>query len=256
VSARHSRRRRKGRSFCLRFVGLDVLFLANDADPGADRLAETLHAGGYVVRRATRAAEAEHLFHGGAAELLIADADLLDGEALTRILRERPGHPVVGWLARASSDRSAELLEWGAADVLSATMGDREVSARVSAALRTDGENPSTVYGPLAIDEETAEVRWEGSEVRLTRRERQVLQALAAAAGRTVRRDRLYRQVWGYAMARGDRSVDVNVKRLRAKLANAAGGRLEITTQPGVGYRLELREPDVVDPQPLVVTSL
>ena len=58
------------------------------------------------------------------------------------------------------------------------------------------------------------------------------MQALATSAGRTVRRDRLNRQVWGYAMARGDRTVDVNGKRLRAKLAGVARGRLEIRTQP------------------------
>ena len=59
-------------------------------------------------------------------------------------------------------------------------------------------------------------------------------------------REILYKRVWGYAMARGDRSVDVNVKRLRGKLAKVAGTALEIKTQPGIGYRLELaaeREP-------------
>jgi DNA-binding response OmpR family regulator len=237
---------------------LELLFLANDADPAAGRVADALGAAGYFVRRLDRAAEAEHLLHAGAAEALIADADLLDGDMLSRMMQDRPAQPVIGWVGRASSDRIAELFEAGANEVLDDGMGASELAARVSAALRASSAGLRGIaFGPLEIDEESGEVSWDGVELRLTRRERQVLQALAAAAGRTVRRDRLYRQVWGYAMARGDRSVDVNVTRLRAKLAEPAEGRLEITTQPGVGYRLELRDPAAVaETQPTAVTSL
>jgi DNA-binding response OmpR family regulator len=72
----------------------------------------------------------------------------------------------------------------------------------------------------------------------LTPRERDVLYVLARASGATLRREAIYRAVWGYAMARGDRSVDVNVKRLRDKLAAEVGAPLSIETEPGVGYRL------------------
>ena len=65
----------------------------------------------------------------------------------------------------------------------------------------------------------------------LTARETEVLQVLAAAHPRPVRREVVYRMVWGWAMPRGDRTVDVNVKRLRDKLR----------THPGVGYALELQ---------------
>ena len=237
---------------------MELLFLANDADPAAGRVADALGAAGYLVRRLNRAAEAEHLLHAGAGEALIADADLLDGDMLSRIRRDRPAQPVIGWVARAASDRTAEVFEAGANEVLDDGMGASELAARVTAALRASSVGPrGIVFGPLEIDEESGEVSWDGVEFRLTRRERQVLQVLAVSAGRTVRRDRLYRQVWGYAMARGDRSVDVNVTRLRAKLAEPADGRLEITTQPGVGYRLELRDPaDMGEPLPTVVTSL
>ena len=91
----------------------------------------------------------------------------------------------------------------------------------------------------MRIDDLNGEAEWAGQDLRLTRREREVLHALANAAGSTMRREVLYKRVWGYAMARGDRSVDVNVKRLRAKLAKLTGGALEIKTQPGIGYRLE-----------------
>ena len=98
---------------------------------------------------------------------------------------------------------------------------------------------------PLRIDEEDEE---RGSDPELADLRLNVLERqgrteeflrLAESAGRTVPRERLYRQVWGYTMARGDRSVDVNVKRLRDKLAAVPGMAVEIRTQAGVGYRLE-----------------
>ena len=55
-----------------------------------------------------------------------------------------------------------------------------------------------------------------------------------------MRRETIYRLVWGWAMPRGDRTVDVNVKRLRAKLGKS-GADAEIRTHPGVGYALEVR---------------
>ena len=96
--------------------------------------------------------------------------------------------------------------------------------------------------GALRIDDVNGEAEWAGQDLGLTRREREVLHALVDSGGKTMRREVLYKRVWGYAMARGDRSVDVNVKRLRSKLAKLAGSELEIKTQPGIGYRLELVE--------------
>ncbi|MDQ3777381.1 MAG: response regulator transcription factor [Actinomycetota bacterium] len=224
-------------------VAVEIVLLAVDHGHDADRVATALGACGFRVRKVTKLAEAEHLLHGGKGQALVAAARLLDEDVVSRLRRDLPGQPLIPWLSPASSERAADLLSAGVDDVLDERMGDRELGARVAAAVRQHVRPDSkTVYGPLEIDAETGEVRWEGVELRLTRRERQVLHALASAAGRTVRRDRLYRQVWGYAMARGDRSVDVNVTRLRAKLADAAAGGIEISTQPGVGYRLELRE--------------
>jgi DNA-binding response OmpR family regulator len=97
-------------------------------------------------------------------------------------------------------------------------------------------------FGPLVVDRGRGEATWHGRRLQLTPREREVLHALAQAQGATVRRETLYRLVWGYAMARGDRTVDVNVKRLRDKLAAAVGAPLSIETEPSVGYRLSVAE--------------
>jgi DNA-binding response OmpR family regulator len=122
-------------------------------------------------------------------------------------------------------------------------MGTREQLARVDAVLRrATPEGAVAEAGPLRVDRERGEATWHGRRLQLTARERDVLHALADEQGHTVRRELLYRRVWGYAMARGDRTVDVNVKRLRAKLGEAIGAPLAIETEPGVGYRLVVGE--------------
>jgi DNA-binding response OmpR family regulator len=111
--------------------------------------------------------------------------------------------------------------------------------ARVAALARRAPREPSAVdLGSLRVDPARGDASWRGRRLQLTPRERAVLYVLAEAVGATVRREVLYRAVWGYAMARGDRTVDVNVKRLRDKLATAVGPPLSIETEPAVGYRL------------------
>jgi DNA-binding response OmpR family regulator len=73
--------------------------------------------------------------------------------------------------------------------------------------------------------------------VNLTRREFELIELLAAAEGRVLEREEIYQRVWGYAMARGDRSVDVFVRKLRQKLEKASPEWRYIHTHFGVGYR-------------------
>jgi DNA-binding response OmpR family regulator len=191
--------------------------------------------------RAKSAADAEHRLRAEAFDTLVFDAELVDDGFLRRVRRHHPRRALVAWLSYASSDVTAALLEAGADEVLDTGMGSNELAARLENAVRRASGTSTTVLelGPLALDAAQGEARWEGRRLALTPREREVLHVLAEAAGRTVRREDLYRQVWGYAMARGDRSVDVNVKRLRDKLT-AAGTEIAIETEPGVGYRLEV----------------
>ena len=76
-----------------------------------------------------------------------------------------------------------------------------------------------------------------GGSIDLTRREFELIELLAGAEGRVLEREEIYQRVWGYAMARGDRSVDVFVRKLRQKLEKASPGWRYIHTHFGVGYR-------------------
>jgi len=184
---------------------------------------------------------AEHAVRTARPDAVVFEAGTAGDGFLERARREDPSCAFVAWLASASSGGVAEAFSLGVDEVLHEGMGQQEVGARIAAAVGRSRIRPSRPLelGPLRIDDLNGEAEWAGQDLRLTRREREVLHALANAAGSTMRREVLYKRVWGYAMARGDRSVDVNVKRLRAKLAKLTGGALEIKTQPGIGYRLE-----------------
>jgi DNA-binding response OmpR family regulator len=93
-----------------------------------------------------------------------------------------------------------------------------------------------------------------GASIDLTRREFELIELLAGAEGRVLEREEIYQRVWGYAMARGDRSVDVFVRKLRQKLEKASPGWRYIHTHFGVGYRFS-PEPAVgegVAPEPVL----
>ena len=78
-----------------------------------------------------------------------------------------------------------------------------------------------------------------GRSVDLTRREFEVLQLLAQAEGKVLQREEIYQLVWGYAMAHGDRSVDVFIRKVRQKLEKASPDWSYIHTHFGVGYRFD-----------------
>ena len=218
---------------------VQVLLLARDrALEIESRLSEI---GNHIVAIARGEAEAEHAVRLERPDAVILEGGIAGEEFLERARREDPSCVFVVWLARASSGTVADAFDLGADEVVHDGMGQRELRARLEAAMRRNRLRPSRPLelGALRIDDLNGEAEWDGNDLELTRRERQVLQTLADSAGSTVRREVLYKRVWGYAMARGDRTVDVNVKRLRAKLAKCAGEALEIKTQPGIGYRLE-----------------
>lgn len=222
-------------------TAVQLLLLAEADDPLAQGLAERLRAAGHATRTAAAIGEAELASRTGRLDVLIFDS--LGGWTAAELRRRLPGVSLAAWLREASDEHGAELLSAGVDEVLHGGIGPREEAARIAAlATRRPRPESAVVFGPLRVDRERGETTWRGRRLQLTQRERDVLHALAEAQGETLRREILYRRVWGYAMARGDRAVDVNVKRLRDKLASDVGAPLTIQTEPGVGYRLVVAE--------------
>ena len=112
-------------------------------------------------------------------------------------------------------------------------------------------ETGPLVAGELEIRADQFQAFVGGRSVDLTRREFEVLQLLADARGKVLQREEIYQRVWGYAMAHGDRSVDVFVRKLRQKLETASPDWRYIHTHFGVGYRFDPERrggPDAEEP--------
>ena len=103
------------------------------------------------------------------------------------------------------------------------------------------------IAGELEIKPDMFEAFVGGRAIGLTRREFELVHLLAEHQGRVIQRERIYERVWGYAMAHGDRSVDVFVRKLRKKLESASPGWRYLHTHFGVGYRFEPEAKEDVD---------
>jgi DNA-binding response OmpR family regulator len=174
---------------------------------------------------------------------------------LEKLCTRLPQLGVVVCTGQSSVAQRVRGLRMGADDWVTKPCHPEELIARVEAVVRRRKRAEArAVAAPVAVGE--IEIRADqfqafagNQSVDLTRREFELIQLLADAQGRVLEREEIYQRVWGYAMARGDRSVDVFVRKLRQKLEKASPDWTYIHTHFGVGYRFaaELREDAVVE---------
>ena len=185
--------------------------------------------------------------------LVLLDLNLpfIDGLEVCRLLRGRSSSaaiPIIMVTARTGEADRVNGLELGADDYVTKPFSLRELVARVRAVLRrppqtTIEQNVGYRRGPLAIDFDAVSVRVSGTQIRLTKREFELLRFLVENRNRVLSRDRLLERVWGLDRQVETRSVDVHVGRLRGKLGQA--GR-QIETVIGMGYRF-VEEPNSLE---------
>ncbi|MCB0858410.1 MAG: response regulator transcription factor [Solirubrobacterales bacterium] len=134
-------------------------------------------------------------------------------------------------------------LRMGADDWISKPCHPEEVIARIESVVRrrrrhsSEQESGPMVVGEIEIRPDQFQAFISGQSLDLTRREFELLQLLGQNEGRVLDREAIYQKVWGYAMAHGDRSVDVFIRKLRTKLEKRSPGYTYIHTHFGVGYR-------------------
>lgn len=198
---------------------------------------------GFRVAIAGTAAEARLRLAGLAFDLLIVDIMMPgeDGLALVRSLRQSLSVPILMLTARTESDSRIAGLESGADDYLAKPFEPRELLLRINNILKRSGGSTKPlieqiVFGPFTFNREKLELKRAGEPVRLTERERQIMAIFAAAPGETVPRDKLI--VNGGPS--GERTVDVQINRLRRKIEADPGNPLYLQTVRGVGYRLAI----------------
>jgi two-component system phosphate regulon response regulator OmpR len=204
-------------------------------------LARYLGDHGFRVTSAGTAAEARHRLDGLAFDVLIVDVMMPgeDGLSLVRGLRETTGVPILMLTALSESASRVAGLEAGADDYLAKPFEPRELLLRLNNILRRSAapERPlveQVSFGPFVFNRATLELKRGGQPVHLTERERQILSIFAAAPGETVARDKLS-VASGPA---GERTVDVQINRLRRKIEADPANPLYLQTVRGIGYRL------------------
>ena len=179
---------------------------------------------------------------------LVVDLALLGQGAwdfLERLTGALPGMGVVVCTGRSTVAQRVRGLRLGADDWVTKPCHPEEVLARVEAVVRrrkrasARPDSGPLVAGELEIRADQFQAFAAGRNVDLTRREFEVLQLLAQAAGKVLEREEIYQRVWGYAMAHGDRSVDVFIRKVRQKLEKASPDWSYIHTHFGVGYRFD-----------------
>jgi DNA-binding response OmpR family regulator len=162
---------------------------------------------------------------------------------LERLCGGMPHLGVVVCTGQSSVAQRVRGLRLGVDDWLTKPCHPEELIARVEAVVRrrkrteAPAEAPAAVAGELEIRPDQFQAFVGGASLDLTRREYELIVLLAAAEHLVLEREEIYQRVWGYAMARGDRSVDVFVRKLRRKLEVASPGWRYIHTHFGIGYR-------------------
>jgi DNA-binding response OmpR family regulator len=174
---------------------------------------------------------------------LIVNPALTGLEYIERTARSVPGLALLAVCGPAPVADRVRALRGGADDWLTKPCHPEELVARIQAVLRRRraGEVPvedsTIVAGELAIRRDRFDAYVGDYPAQLSRKEFELLHQLAAAGGRVLEREDIYQRVWGYTMVRGDRSVDVFVRKLRQKLDRLSPGWRYVHTHFGVGYR-------------------
>ena len=164
-------------------------------------------------------------------------------EYLERLCGALPGLGVVVCTGRSTVAQRVRGLRLGADDWLTKPCHPEELIARVESVSRrrrraeARADSAPVLAGELEVRADQFQAFVDGRSIDLTRREFELIELLSGAQGRVFEREEIYQRVWGYAMARGDRSVDVFVRKLRQKLEKASPDWRYIHTHFGVGYR-------------------
>ena len=216
--------------------------LVIDDDAGVQQALASSLTSEYEVHLASTGEEGLEAYERVRPALVLLDVMLprLNGfDALQELRKRGIETPVIMLTARGQVVDKVVGLKLGADDYVTKPFSLRELTARVRAVLRRSSrtEEPSAINyrgDRLTADFDAVAVAVDGDQVRLTRREFELLRYLVMNKNRVVSRDRLLERVWGYDRQVETRSVDVHVGRLRNKLG-AAGRQIE--TVVGLGYR-------------------
>lgn len=234
-----------------------TVLVVEDEESFVEALVVGLQREGFRVCVARDGAEALEQFELVEPDLVLLDLMLprISGVDVCRALRARSSVPIIMVTAKSSEIDTVVGLEVGADDYVTKPYRLRELVARMRAALRRVGASPSAgadvgdedvlEVGEVRLDPSRHEVHVRGAEVSLPLKEFELLETLLANAGRVLTRDSLITNVWGYDYVGDTKTLDVHIKRLRAKIEDDPGRPTRIVTIRGLGYKYERPRPAI-----------
>lgn len=222
------------------------ILVVEDEAAIAEPLAHMLGREGFEVQLVADGTSALEEFDRRGADLVLLDLMLpgTSGTEVCRQLRSRSQVPIIMLTAKDGEVDKVVGLELGADDYVTKPFSSRELVARVRAVLRRQGgddELASSVVeaGPVRIDVERHQVSVRGEVVAMPLKEFDLLEMLVRNAGRVLTRGQLIDRVWGSDYFGDTKTLDVHVKRLRAKVEVDPTSPVHLLTVRGLGYRFE-----------------
>lgn len=223
------------------------ILVVDDDDRIRSLLNRFLSDNGYRVTMADNAREARARLEGLVFDLIVLDV-MMPGEsgiAFARSVRETSAIPILMLTARAEIDDRIAGLQTGVDDYMTKPFDPRELLLRISSILRraalpppapASTEPESVRFGPFSFHLARGELRVGDEHVRITEREREMLRVLAAGLGETLPREALAE----HGTAANERTIDVQINRLRRKIEADPTNPLYLQTVRGIGYRLAI----------------
>ena len=225
-----------------------TILVVEDEESFVEALVVGLKREGFLVKVARDGAEALAVFDAVRPDLVLLDVMLprVNGIDVCRELRSKSRVPIIMVTAKGGEIDTVVGLEVGADDYVTKPYRLRELVARMRAVLRRapaladdHGPGEAIAVGDVHLDPDRHEVSVRGQPVNLPLKEFELLELLMANAGRVVTRETVIDRVWGPHYVGDTKTLDVHVKRLRAKIEDDPTAPRRITTIRGLGYKFE-----------------
>ena len=220
--------------------------VVEDEESFSEALSFMLKREGYEVEVADDGNKALDVFDQRGADLILLDLMLpgMSGLEVCRSIRTKSPVPIIMLTAKDGEIDKVVGLEMGADDYVTKPFSSRELLARVRSVLRRHGEVeellPATVEaGPVRMDIDRHVVTVRGEAVSMPLKEFDLLELLVRNSGRVLTRSQLIDRVWGADYVGDTKTLDVHVKRLRAKVEEDPGKPVHLVTVRGLGYKFE-----------------
>lgn len=222
------------------------VLVVEDEESFSEAVSFMLRKEGYEVLLAADGNTAIELFDRQGADIVLLDLMLpgMPGTEVCRILRTKSSVPIIMVSAKDSEVDKVVGLEIGADDYVTKPFSSRELVARMRAVMRRGGETEDVVdgaleAGPVRMDIDRHIVTVHGQDVSLPLKEFELLEILLRNAGRVLTRGQLIDRVWGSTYVGDGKTLDVHVKRLRAKIEKDPANPTLLLTVRGLGYKLQ-----------------